>query len=376
MGRKKDLAGQKFGKLTVIEETTNPKNRKRSSTFWKCKCDCGNESIVVTSSLTSGKTKQCWECAHYETNKHRRKDYTGQRFGKLVVQSIIYPDRNNKGVATKAVCICDCGNIVTRSTENLVQNLRNGYISSCGCRRKELAEEQTIDVLGKQYGRLLPIEYISLEKPVKVKCLCKCGKETIVAKSDLMAGHTQSCGCLQKERAREANEADYTDVVTETAIKFIKRVRQTKTGQWIWQGRCLICDDVLEGVPSILIHKKRIGCGRHKISSGEMLIENILKETKVKYKPEYTFENCRDKYVLPFDFVVFNDDGSIKLLIEYDGRQHYDSIPFFGGDEAFKVRQCHDKIKSQYCIDHNIPLLRLPYYLSNDEIKEKILNII
>lgn len=56
MGKMKDLMGQRFGKLTVIECMGKLDGRRYS---WKCICDCGNEIIVQTSRLTSGNTKSC-----------------------------------------------------------------------------------------------------------------------------------------------------------------------------------------------------------------------------------------------------------------------------------------------------------------------------
>ena len=52
----KDLSGQKFGRLTVIERA---ENNKRGQARWRCRCDCGNEVVVVGSFLTSGETKSC-----------------------------------------------------------------------------------------------------------------------------------------------------------------------------------------------------------------------------------------------------------------------------------------------------------------------------
>jgi len=51
-----DLTGQKFGKLTAIKPVgTN----KSGNTLWKCKCDCGNSSVVINSNLTRGNSKSC-----------------------------------------------------------------------------------------------------------------------------------------------------------------------------------------------------------------------------------------------------------------------------------------------------------------------------
>lgn len=51
----RDLTGQRFGRLTIIEYayTKNQKN------YWKCQCDCGNICYVQTSWLTNGTTVSC-----------------------------------------------------------------------------------------------------------------------------------------------------------------------------------------------------------------------------------------------------------------------------------------------------------------------------
>ena len=51
----KDLTGQKFNNLTVLEFS----HRKGTSYFWKCKCDCGKEVIVQYAHLRSGNTQSC-----------------------------------------------------------------------------------------------------------------------------------------------------------------------------------------------------------------------------------------------------------------------------------------------------------------------------
>lgn len=48
-----DLTGQKFGRLSVIERVQNNKDGR---TMWKCRCDCGNERVVMGKSLRSGHT--------------------------------------------------------------------------------------------------------------------------------------------------------------------------------------------------------------------------------------------------------------------------------------------------------------------------------
>ena len=82
-----DLTGQKFGKLLLVERLPNYKNQK---TFYKCKCDCGNECIVYSYKITSGKQLQCKSCSTIERISKRRIDRTGQIFGKLKIIEMLY----------------------------------------------------------------------------------------------------------------------------------------------------------------------------------------------------------------------------------------------------------------------------------------------
>ena len=62
MSRHRDLTGQRFERLTVIQRS----ERKQSSSgtyYWLCKCDCGNHLLCRTDNLTSGHTRQCSRCS-------------------------------------------------------------------------------------------------------------------------------------------------------------------------------------------------------------------------------------------------------------------------------------------------------------------------
>lgn len=56
---KLNLLGNKYGILTVIKESQKPLHLKGTNIYWLCKCDCGNEKIIVASSLKFGKSKSC-----------------------------------------------------------------------------------------------------------------------------------------------------------------------------------------------------------------------------------------------------------------------------------------------------------------------------
>ena len=65
MTRVKDLTGMRFGRLVVVELIGKAANGKYQ---WKCKCDCGNYTIVKGNSLTTDHTKSCG-CLEKETKR-------------------------------------------------------------------------------------------------------------------------------------------------------------------------------------------------------------------------------------------------------------------------------------------------------------------
>ena len=57
MGKFIDETGNRYNRLTVIERAPTPKGKYGG--WWKCKCDCGNEVLVASSSLRKGLTNSC-----------------------------------------------------------------------------------------------------------------------------------------------------------------------------------------------------------------------------------------------------------------------------------------------------------------------------
>ena len=140
-----DLTGQRFGRLEVLGVYKIIKEHGRKLVYWRCKCDCGVESTVRQASLTSGATKSCG-CLRRETSKAiiegvrqrmRKRDLTGQRFGRLLVLNVCKTENVNGKNRTYWRCKCDCGmEIVTGGTY-----LVRGSTKSCGCLRSEISSK-------------------------------------------------------------------------------------------------------------------------------------------------------------------------------------------------------------------------------------------
>lgn len=101
-------------------------------------------------------------------------------------------------------------------------------------------------------------------------------------------------------------------------------------------------------------------------SSGEQTIEFLLTDLEYEFVTQKTFNDCVDKTKLRYDFYV----ESLNLLIEYDGKQHFVAVDYFGGEKALKGVQRRDAIKNKYAEDNGINLLRIRY---DEDICDKLL---
>ena len=128
--------------------------------------------------------------------------------------------------------------------------------------------------------------------------------------------------------------------------------KRAANGGIYWHCRCE-CGKEKDVLGLSLKSHRSLSCGNHSnISKGNVKISEILDEAGIEYELEKKFSSCKDKTYLSFDFFVNN-----RYLIEYDGQQHYDKNSIFN----YEYTHNHDLIKSQWCKDNKIPLIRIPY---------------
>ncbi len=129
-------------------------------------------------------------------------------------------------------------------------------------------------------------------------------------------------------------------------------------------------------------HKASCGCLS---SKGEAKVKEILLQNNIKFKQEYSFTdliNPNTNARLRFDFAVFDDNNNLSYLIEYDGRQHFygpDTTIWTGyknktREEAFEDIKFRDSLKNEYCLNHQILLKRIPYWILNNLTYEDIIS--
>lgn len=128
----KDLCGNRFGNITVIERSF-PINPITKRAYWLCKCDCGETIVLNTKDLTFYGVNGCDNCA---TTKRRLvelyKDITGQKFGMLTALKLSDRAGNGKSKQTYWLFKCDCGKEKEIAYGSVV-NKSTAKTLSCGC---------------------------------------------------------------------------------------------------------------------------------------------------------------------------------------------------------------------------------------------------
>ena len=306
MGRRAnlDLTGQQFHELFVKGSSDI---RVRNSPTWECICTCGETCFCLTNDLLSGKKKSCGHLRGRTTAL----DLTGQTFFDLTV---LYK-APNKGMNKSP-----SGNIV-----------------------------------GRTYWH----------------CICTCGEECDVQTSDLTSGKRKDCGHAHDAYLHETRTKDITDEVY-GYLKVIEMLPSIKVGKkWraMCKAECLLCGNIIEIQKDYLISGDTKSCGCLK-SAGEQQILSYLLEHNIPHKTQYHFDDLKtDKNgICWFDFGILNEDKSLKFLIEFQGKQHYEEQtgPWNFGAYA---REVTDPLKRQYCKENNIKLYEIRY---DDNIKEQL----
>lgn len=98
-----------------------------------------------------------------------------------------------------------------------------------------------------------------------------------------------------------------------------------------------------------------VECERCEDGIGKKYISRFLDRHKISHYKEYKFSDCRNNSPLPFDFYI----PSMRTCIEFDGIQHFQPSEFFGGVETFEKLKRNDGIKSDYCEENYINLIRI-----------------
>lgn len=104
-GNIRNLTGQRFGRLEAIEFVGFSKTR---NALWRCRCDCGNELVVLSGSLVAKKTQSCG-CWQREGAKARRVTHGGTVAGQRIPEYTVWIGLRDRCFNPNAITWADYG---------------------------------------------------------------------------------------------------------------------------------------------------------------------------------------------------------------------------------------------------------------------------
>lgn len=239
------------------------------------------------------------------------------------------------------------------------------------------------DETGNRYGKLkiLKRDPNPHTKPYWI-CQCDCGSEPFaVYGTNLRNGTTTQCKQCRYKQASNTRLGDlYKNLIGQSFNHLIVIEEDLSKGNKAgearyWKCKC-DCGKIISISTSAILHQKVFSCGCSH-SKGEEKISKILTDNQILFEKEKTFENCRfpdSDRKAKFDFYLPKEN----VLIEFDGRQHYENSGGYYTEEEFQKLQKRDAYKNEWCKKNKIPLIRIPYYNENkitiDYLMEAIKN--
>jgi len=321
----------------------------------------------------------CHVCAKENRRKNLRKPFDQIKYdfeskGFTMLSSSDDYINNRSGLR----CICPCGNETVTQHRRV---MKGGTCRKCGNNDRAKSQKIPFEQIKQEFeatGCILlsePSDYINNKSTLKFQCVCG----NVAKKTRQQFNNRDKCGVCnfsKKYENQRHSKKEVYDFVHARGLDIV--VYDYKTSAIPLQLICKTCKFQFKMCLSSI--KNNSGCPQCKCSSGEYkLLQFVKKITTIDWIREYRFTHnidngvvgCYNVKPLPFDMWIepFN---SHEMLIEIDGFQHFQPIDFYGGIDGFKNRRKCDIIKSLYCHNNNIPLLRI-HYEDIDNLIEHVL---
>ena len=264
---------------------------------------------------------------------------------------VTYKNRNSK-----IEIICPIHGIFEQIPYN---HLSGQGCSKCSNKYKPTTKEYIIKakkIHNKKYD-YSQVKYCNAN--TKIKIICREHGEFLQKPKD----HLNGQGCPKCARKYKPN--------TEEFIQNVKNIHNNKYdySKVEYMGNkikvIIICPKHGEFLQTAHNHISGQGCPKCKQPKGEIRISEFFDKNNIKYEYQKTFDGCINERSLYFDFYLSNHN----TLIEFDGKQHFKVVKYFGGEEGLKIRQERDKIKEDFCKNNNINLMRIRY---DENIENKL----
>lgn len=262
-----------------------------------------------------------------------------------------YSETKYVNMRTKVTIICPTHGRFEQNPSNHVINKQRCY--ECAKDSERCTKESFINKARAAHGDVYDYTQVDYKNnSTKITIICPTHGEFEQIPKDHCKGHgCFACGnggeryttetFIRRAMDVHGNVYDYTTSVCSNAYSKVN----------------IICPNHGEFEQLARQHLMGQGCPTCRSSKGELLVSSILSELDVEYEREKRLNDCRNIHSLPFDFYL----PEYPAVIEFDGIQHFKPIEYWGGIDGLNRIQKNDAIKTAYCSNNNLPLLRISY---------------
>jgi len=296
----------------------------------------------------------CPKCGRINARKNIRKSWESvyERIKKVHGNRYKYVKESYVAVSRKMLIICPIHGEF-KMTPHTHISMKSGC-PKCGkeqageSNRKswDIIHKELLDVHGDRY------EYDSSSYSyVNRKIRIKCSKHGWFKQQ--VSTHKGGGGC---RKCQDELSGDRTRVTKKDFIGRAKKMHGSKYdySNVVFKDQYtsvkIICDIHGEFEQKPRDHYRGSGCQSCIESRGESAIRVYLDNHNIKYETQKTFEGMIDDRPLKCDFYL----PDFNLVIEYNGKQHYEPVELFGGIDGFVETVKRDKIKKKFCQDNGI----------------------
>lgn len=346
--------------LEKIQQILKDKNKNiqiingYKNTHSKCLCKCnidGYEWLARPHHIIINDTG-CPMCAR---NARLTNEIADSRL--MGTNIVRLEDIQSSNINIKWKCLLD--DYVWSATPN---NILNGITKCPRCSGKEVLTNELVDLKLKDRDIIRLDDVKGAHRKIRWKCLI----DGYIWQAMPATILNRKCGCLKCSK-REPTNNDKIDEALKNDKRSIIRFSDAHKCKDKVLWKCLECENVWEANVSNVVNNKR-GCPKCNLSKGEELVSKWLADNNIGFLTQHKFPDCVFINPLPFDFYC----KDFRTCIEYDGKQHYEKVDFFGGNDALNGVLERDFIKTRYCKAKRIHLIRIDYLMTEVEMLAKL----
>lgn len=279
-----------------------------------------------------------------------------QRFPSANFEILSYGESNSSPITIKCL---DCGQIKTYTRiYGILDKSKTRFCSNCGETVSQRQAKEKIESKGYKFINYLYSKDNAGKTIFQIEFQCPyCGLNTIRRIWNVLHICDECEYCGRGHRAKKPNFLFEKELLEKRPDFFSEYslLEEYKTAREKIKVRHLACNFIFQVSPDNLLHKEA-GCPRcnRYNSKGSRAIKSWLVEQKIDFETEKKFEWSENKR---YDFYLPKQN----LLIEFNGKQHYEPIPFFCQSRTFEESQAADQFKEQAAIEHGYNFLIIRY---------------